>query len=40
VWGGIHFRFSTVAGAHMGDEVADYVTSTQLQPVEPEDGEN
>jgi hypothetical protein len=33
-WGGIHFRFSTHAAALMGGEIADYVTNTQLVPVE------
>jgi PAP2 superfamily len=31
VWGGIHFRFSTLVGARMGGEVAGYVTSTQIR---------
>ena len=45
MWGGIHFSFSTLVGARMGDEVADYVTRTQLvrvhRPCETvgEDGE-
>jgi hypothetical protein len=24
VWAGLHYRFSTVAGVHLGKEVADY----------------
>lgn len=30
VWGGIHFRFATLAAARIGDQVADYVIGTQL----------
>ncbi|MGZ4248450.1 MAG: vanadium-dependent haloperoxidase [Solirubrobacteraceae bacterium] len=33
VWGGIHFRTATIAGAHMGGEVADYVIGTHLLPI-------
>ena len=41
VWGGIHFRFATVVAARMGDEVANYVTSTKLVAVDSGDaGEN
>jgi hypothetical protein len=32
VAGGIHFRFATVAGLAMGDEVAKHVIATQLTP--------
>ena len=37
VWGGIHFRFATLAGAGMGAEVADYVLATQLLRVDRDD---
>jgi len=37
VWGGIHFRFATVAAARMGEEVADYVTSTELVPIDDDE---
>ena len=37
VWGGIHFRFATLAAAGMGAEVADYVIATQLLRVNRDD---
>jgi PAP2 superfamily len=37
IWGGIHFRFSTQAGAHMGAEVAQYVERTRLRPLHGRD---
>ena len=41
MWGGIHFRFATLAAARIGDQVADYVTSTQLVPLDAdESGDN
>lgn len=33
VWGGIHFRTATVTAAHVGAEVAHYVTRTRLLPL-------
>ena len=33
VWGGIHFRTACVTAAHMGAEVAQYVTRTRLIPL-------
>jgi PAP2 superfamily len=33
VWGGIHFRTASVTAAHMGAEVAQYVTQTRLLPL-------
>jgi hypothetical protein len=37
VWGGIHFRFATLAAAGVGADVADYVIATQLLRVECDD---
>jgi hypothetical protein len=37
VWGGIHFRFATLAGAGIGADVADHVIATQLLHVEGDD---
>lgn len=37
VWGGIHFRTATVTAAHMGAEVAHYVTATRLLPLHGHD---
>ena len=33
VWGGIHFRTACLTAAHVGAEVAQYVTRTRLLPV-------
>jgi hypothetical protein len=37
VWGGIHFRTACVTAAHMGAEVAHYVTRTRLLPLDGHD---
>jgi PAP2 superfamily len=37
VWGGIHFRTATVTAAHVGAEVAHYVTRTRLLPLHGHD---
>jgi hypothetical protein len=37
VWGGIHFRTACVTAAHMGAEVAQYVTRTRLLPLREHD---
>jgi hypothetical protein len=37
VWGGIHFRTATITAAHMGAEVAQYVTRTRLLPLHGHD---
>jgi hypothetical protein len=33
VWGGIHYRFSTVAGQDMGDKIAELTVKTKLLPA-------
>lgn len=33
VWGGIHYRFSTVVGQDMGDKIADLTVKTKLLPA-------
>jgi hypothetical protein len=33
IWGGIHFRFDSVAGEFVGSNVADYVIENYFQPV-------
>jgi hypothetical protein len=33
IFGGIHFRFSTITGAHMGDQIAAYVLDRIMRPV-------
>ena len=33
IWGGIHFRFDSVAGQYVGENVADYVFQNYFQPV-------
>jgi hypothetical protein len=33
IWGGIHFRFDSIAGEFVGTNVADYVFENYFQPV-------
>ena len=33
VWGGIHYRFSTVVGQDMGGKIAELTVKTKLQPA-------
>ncbi len=33
VWGGIHYRFSTVVGQDMGDKIAELTVNTKLLPA-------
>ena len=33
--GGIHFRFSTVTGAAMGESIARYLLDCIMQPLHP-----
>jgi hypothetical protein len=33
IWGGIHFRFDSIAGQFVGTNVADYVLENYFQPV-------
>jgi len=35
IWGGIHYRFSTVVGQDMGRKIAELTVKTQLLPVNP-----
>jgi hypothetical protein len=35
IWGGIHFRFDSVAGQYAGSHVANYVLENYFQPVRP-----
>jgi len=35
IWAGFHFRFSTEAGAQLGDLVGRYVSDNLMQPVSP-----
>jgi hypothetical protein len=37
VWSGIHLRTACLTAAHMGAQVADYISHTQLRPVHPHD---
>ena len=32
IWGGLHFRFSTLDGAQLGRNVATYVTRAHFRP--------
>lgn len=33
VWGGIHYRFSTIVGQDMGDRIAEFTVRTKLLPA-------
>ena len=37
VYGGMHYRFSVQAGAHIGEQVADYVAANYFRPIDDDD---
>ena len=37
VYGGMHYRFSVEAGAHIGEQVADYVAANYFRPIDDDD---
>jgi len=40
IYGGMHYRFSGKAGAHIGEQVADYVAAHYFRPINDDDDVN
>jgi hypothetical protein len=40
LWGGLHYRFSTISGVALGRNVAQHDLDHGFQPVNDDDGES